>query len=573
MTESPVEIGRQVSGGRGRAEEIQTLKVVFSQAGKPMKYYPSGHLAICQSYSNLPAGGVYTNIFSDSLDRDVLGTFTPFGCGSVSFPRSQIIAMMFNRWGGVLTSRRGETVREWKWPRVGKLDDPVFIQVNKYITVKIAGRFAVDLFYKWQEVSLKLSLAPAQDSAAPCFEVDQVVSSVKFIPKSVKEVHKLNRKKLTEKEAKKPTNKESSDHSVLVKTERPEVYGSLANDCSAIRELRKLQKKIRNIVDDWSRYYRLAFGIGSPQISRMPDVPQGILRKRKVQTVRALPPAPMVQNEEEKIGDTEVPETGNSLRQPMDCFQPASARNMSMETSTRSHSLRVSSLTKSSTKPDHLTMPQTTITKSTSQFQSSWISGLPLSYDNEKFWFTSHLTCPVVLRRTLRGEAGKTCKCSNQQIPYVTDLEYDHIIHNQMSSPEQITVICLLAPFQTEEDVMEDEVEELYRRKNKTRNMPCMQSRLDSFRLLKYIIYPADEFRGQKGSLLVQRHNAAPGMFLMYIQGRLLFANYIFNGYSTSAKDLQKQIVKSRSDYKTGFCLPDDFRFSSHADDFTLASS
>ncbi|XP_039769973.1 uncharacterized protein C3orf20-like [Ornithorhynchus anatinus] len=445
--------------------------------------------------------------------------------------------------------------------------------VNKYITVKIAGRFAVDLFYKWQGESLKLSVATAQDSGAPCFEVDQVVTSVKFIPKSLKEVHKLNRKKLREKEAKKP-NQESSDHSEPVKTlERPEVDGSLVNDCSAIRELRKLQKKIRSIVDDWIKHYRLAFGIGSPQISRITDVPQGILRKCKVQPVRALPVAPMVQNEEEKVGDTEVPEAGNSLRQPMDCFQPASARNMPTETSIRSHSLRVSSLTKSSIKPDHLTVPQTTLTMYTSQFQSSWISGLPLSYDNEKFWFTSHLTCPVVLRRTLRGEAGKVCKCSNQQIPYVTDLEYDHIINNQMSSPEQITVICVLATFQTEKDVMEDEVEELYRRKNKTRNMPCMQSRLDSFRLLKYIIYPADEFRGQKGSLLVQRHNAAPGMFLMYIQGRLLFANYIFNGYSTSAKDLQKQIVKSRSDYKMGFCLPDDFRFSSHVDDLTLASS
>ena len=31
----------------------------------------------------------------------------------------------------------------------------------------------------------------------------------------------------------------------------------------------------------------------------------------------------------------------------------------------------------------------------------------------------------------------------------------------------------------------------------------------------------------------------------MYIRGKLLFANFIFNGYGTSAKDLQKQTVKT----------------------------
>jgi hypothetical protein len=46
----------------------------------------------------------------------------------------------------------------------------------------------------------------------------------------------------------------------------------------------------------------------------------------------------------------------------------------------------------------------------------------------------------------------------------------------------------------------------------------------------------------------------------MYIQGKLLFANFIFNGYSTSAKDLRKQIVKTRHDYHMGYFLPSDFR-------------
>lgn len=49
--------------------------------------YPSGRLAVCQSYSDLPWGGLYTNIFSDWPNPVILGTFTPFGCGSISCPR------------------------------------------------------------------------------------------------------------------------------------------------------------------------------------------------------------------------------------------------------------------------------------------------------------------------------------------------------------------------------------------------------------------------------------------------------------------------------------------------------
>lgn len=50
-------------------------------------------------------------------------------------------------------------------------------------------------------------------------------------------------------------------------------------------------------------------------------------------------------------------------------------------------------------------------------------------------------------------------------------------------------------------------------------------------------------------------------LWQMYTQGKLLFANYIFNGYSKSTKDLPKQIAKTRNDYRVGYCLPADFRF------------
>lgn len=72
----------------------------------------------------------------------------------------------------------------------------------------------------------------------------------------------------------------------------------------------------------------------------------------------------------------------------------------------------------------------------------------------------------------MMGEEGKTCKCSNHQIPYVSDLEYDHLINN--SSNEQIIVVCVSSS-QTNKDQSEDKIEQLYERKNKNRSMPCAQ--------------------------------------------------------------------------------------------------
>jgi hypothetical protein len=40
-------------------------------------------------------------------------------------------------------------------------------QVNKFITVKIAGRFAITLIYKWHPQSLELSLAPIKHKSLP----------------------------------------------------------------------------------------------------------------------------------------------------------------------------------------------------------------------------------------------------------------------------------------------------------------------------------------------------------------------------------------------------------------------
>ncbi|CAM4485198.1 unnamed protein product [Caretta caretta] len=464
-----------------------------------------------------------------------------------------IIAMMFNQEGGMVTNKDGEIVREWIWPPVGKLSDPVLMQVNDYITVRIAGRFAISLVYKWQHESVRLSLSPLQGVALPQLEeLGQILTRVKLSSKSAKEFAKVSRKKLREKETKKVLKKEPKLSELVRTLEIPEENISHINDFSAARELRKLQQKIKTILDDWLQHYRMAFEIDSPHIHKMPGLPQKALRKRTVQSAAASLVTSIVQRAQEKNReDSGAHESDSSLL--LARFQSAPAHNMQGELSP--YSPRISSLVNSNIKPDQPNVPQFSLNKYTPVLQNSYVSG-------DKLLFTSHSACPVVLRRILMGQEGKICRCSNHQIPYVSDLEYDHLINNQMSALEQIMVVCVSSSLKTNGDPSEDKLEQLHERKNRNRSMPCIQGRLDSYRLLKYDITSADEFTGHKGSLLVQRHNVASGMFLMYIQGKLLFANYIFNGYSKSAKDLQKQIAKTRSDYHMGYCLPNDFRFS-----------
>ncbi|XP_032299849.1 uncharacterized protein C3orf20 homolog isoform X1 [Coturnix japonica] len=478
--------------------------------GSSFIYYPSEHLAVCQSCCNLPCGGMYTNIFSPSPDHSIVGTFTPFGHGSIYLPNSNTVTMMFNQEGGLVTNKDEETVREWKWPRDGKLAQPVIAQVNEFIAVRIAGRFAISLVYKWQHESVCLSLSPPRGAALPQLE-------------------------------------ESSKRTELLwRNEVLEATISHVNDISATRELRHLQKKIWSVVVDWLQYYQRALGIGCTRIRKISDRPLRPLRKGTIQSADSLPVTFVMQRSQGKRKEnSQAPKSECPLPDQMRLTLPSG-----MQQEPHSYPYR-SALLNSNIKTERLHTTQLSLSKRRNV--------LNVSNSRNKLWVTSQMACPAVLRRVVTGEEGKTCRCSNHRIPCVTDLEYDHLINNIVAFKEQITVVCVSSS--QRKDPSEDEIEQLYERQNKHRSMPCAQGCLDSFRLLKYNITSADAFTDHKGSLLEKRHNVAPGMFLMYIQGKLLFANYIFNGYSKSTKDLQKQIAKTRNDYRMGYSLPADFRF------------
>lgn len=104
---------------------------------------------------------------------------------------------------------------------------------------------------------------------------------------------------------------------------------------------------------------------------------------------------------------------------------------------------------------------------------SYYFSRLPLPAESKDTWFASHLVCPVVLRRILCGKEGDSCRCSTYSIPEVTDLEYDYLISEQLSSIDQIVIVCVFSALEKGNTIKE--VAEVYREQNRTRSMPCIQ--------------------------------------------------------------------------------------------------
>ncbi|KAJ3596659.1 hypothetical protein NHX12_003063 [Muraenolepis orangiensis] len=119
---------------------------------------------------------------------------------------------------------------------------------------------------------------------------------------------------------------------------------------------------------------------------------------------------------------------------------------------------------------------------------------------------------------------------------------------------EQVLVVCVTGPGGHYPDL-----ERLHQRSSRDRAEPCVQCQMDPFRLVRYEVSS-----GRTGSaerrLLQLRHDVAPGMLLMYIRGKLLFADHISTGSRCSVSDLHQQISITRRDYSLGLSLPVDYK-------------
>ncbi|XP_055011851.1 uncharacterized protein C3orf20-like [Boleophthalmus pectinirostris] len=348
--------------------------------------------------------------------------------------------------------------------------------------------------------------------------------------------------------------------------ERPEEAVSVwRREGRATRELKKIQQRVQCILESWMDFYCMAIGIKCPNMQRMPDVPPRSRLKREVQSA-ALPslnspertnhePAP-TQEEEALHGHRSAapgPKNHNVALKLLSCPQKKCTKEEPPITWIGPVQFYGNIKRESVILPVD---PDQQATCASYPVQLPFTPSAPLTH------------CPVQLRAALSGDSTqKRCCCSPLTMPLLTDLEYDLFILGQPPHSHQMLIVYVTCQNLYPHTPGTDAPEQLYRRRNKHRMTPCTQSQVDSFRLLKYeISIPNPCYEAQK-SLLQQRHNAAPGMILMYIKGKLLFIGYIeYTDHSCPIKNIETQISKSRGQYRSGLYLPSDFKFSDKVD-------
>ncbi|XP_048410426.1 uncharacterized protein C3orf20-like isoform X2 [Stegostoma tigrinum] len=417
------------------------------------------------------------------------------------------IVLQFNEQGGLMIDEDKTTLKSWQWPRRGKLPEPVWIKVNDCITIRIIGQFSIHFIFKWQYETIRFSLSPLPD----------------VIPPRPDELFLRNRS--------------SVQRTIGAPRAVPEI---------TIYYLRQLHRKIKNIINDWMEYYRAETGLSKLPFVRRTESDRHIFKvqSKKEPSKSYMPPVKSFSPQADYVRFLSAPGQEQNACLPRSC---SFSRNLAAMISREGNiGLMTANRHGSSTRAN----------------TQQWLR-FPQVPKEEKEWLLSPSPCPVILRAAMMGTVKKRCHCSTTKIPNITDLEFDIFIKKSTAGSEQLIIVCIVSLQQFKSAPYEQMIQYLYEENNRNRNQPCVECQKDSFRLVKYDISTAHEYTGQSPALLVKRHNVTPGMFLMYIGGKLLFADHIFNGYSNSMKDLMKQITRTYDDYANGRHLLYDFRFSS----------
>lgn len=529
--------------------------------GSSFIYYPSGCMAVCQSYSGLPCGGFYTSVFSDSGRPMIVATITTFGHGAVMHPRSSAISAVWDQEGGLIFDHKGTITKEWSW-HTECTKKRIVMQVSDEISLELFNGTSAMLTFSSDNETVHLPLS-ALSNINPAHKMQCLQSNITFTSDTAQELLLANSSPLCIDDMNLTQTHEV--HQRVKEVERLEEASALwRREGRSGRELRRIQQRVQSTLGAWMDYYCVAIGIKCPDMKRMPDVPPRSRLKREVH----LATLPSLNSPERAYaGPVQPQDSSNELPRHLSA-QPQRHQDSA---------LKLSSPVKKRTKKE---CPVTRI--GPLQFYGSInLESVILPQDPDQqacvaypahFSFTpsAPLTlCPVLLRAALLGEGPRRrCCCSASLMPLVTDLEYDTFIMGQPPHTQQMLIVCVTCQKQYPQTAPgKDPLEQLYRSRNKHRTMPCTQCQMDSFRLVKYeISTPKPCFEAQK-VLLQQRHNAAPGMVLMYIKGKLLFAGYITSSnHCCPIKDLQKQISRARGDYRLGLSLPSDFKFSDTVD-------
>ncbi|XP_074488535.1 uncharacterized protein C3orf20-like isoform X1 [Sebastes fasciatus] len=536
--------------------------------GSSFIYYPSGCIAVCQSHSGLPCRGFYTNVFSDSECPVILATITAFGHGAVTHPHSSAITAVWDQHGGFICDHHGDITKEWSWQTDRTQMDKIVIQLSDVISVRLLSGTSAMLSFRCNNESIQLPLSALSNINQPQEMTERTSisdSAQDFLPVSVCSQEILQ---------------------MVGEVEEPSAPWRSGEHVGS-REVKKLQQRARNTLDDWLDYYRVAVGIKCLNVKRMPDGPLRTRLRSEVES-DALPSLNPPERVDAKL---DQPEEMVWFQLRDLCGRNSDVASVDAPTERSLDScVKLPRTRRKRTKEEEPCVTQIGLLQihGSIKLEDSFSSTprparsgiIPKSADLQPFADTRcpappslyppciPLTvCPAWLRASLLGEGGhRRCCCSATLMPAVTDLEYDAFVMGQPPHSQQILVVCVTPQPRQAVNAHaavsnQDVLEQLYRRRNKHRTMPCTQCQMDSFRLVRYEMSSGEPSWGDENILLQQQHNVTPGMVLMYIRGKLLFVGQVFSGDGCSVRDLQEQISKTRGDYRSGLSLPADYKF------------
>nr|XP_023668504.1 uncharacterized protein C3orf20 homolog isoform X4 [Paramormyrops kingsleyae]XP_023668505.1 uncharacterized protein C3orf20 homolog isoform X4 [Paramormyrops kingsleyae] len=484
--------------------------------GTSFIYYPSGRVAVCQTPSGLLCGGFYTNVFGDTPEQDVLATFTALGCGSVTHPLSGTVMATWNQRGGFMCDPNGAVKKEWIWGLRTSSNDPIRIQVTELISLRVRSPASATLWFRGPQESVQLSITP---------------------PSGVKSLVAVR-----------------PAEGVTTEVTNCQMNRVAQRGGQMEQELRRLRRRAGSIVDCWLEHYRVTVGL---KVSESPcrtllkqQLPSAALTSISAAgTEVPYSEQPLGGSAEGHMTTHHQSAPANSIRWDLPICTPLARRLKTPWDEKRGEARYVREAgplrVYSNVMLDLLLTPRSPEMPRPS----------PVLPDLS-------VPCPSLLRATLLGHEGcRLCPCSAHRMPLLTDLEYDAFVSSQALRRQQILIVYVAAAQNPWSASAEAALEEMYRRRNKNRSMPCAQCYLDPFRMVKYTTHATDSPSVSQPSLLQQRHNVAPGMIMMYIGGKLLFADYITDDGRCSSEDLQKQMARTLEAYRRGHCLPPDYRF------------
>ncbi|XP_076588545.1 uncharacterized protein LOC143321790 [Chaetodon auriga] len=184
-------------------------------------------------------------------------------------------------------------MKVWSWQTGRPLREKIVIQLSDLISVRLLSGTSATLGFRWNNESVQLPLSALsninQSKQTPCLQTEG-----KFISDAAQDLL-LSKSPVEVLESKRNltlTPVSVCSHEVLQMVK--EVEG--LEDPSALwrrgghvgRELKKIQQRVRNTLDDWLDYYRVAIGIKCPDMERMPGAPLRTRLRREVQSA-ALP--------------------------------------------------------------------------------------------------------------------------------------------------------------------------------------------------------------------------------------------------------------------------------------------